>query len=105
MTLAFFIFLASSKRYVKKPASGDPLRGLLYYIAKGAGTGLKVRLTSCIAWPARLVHVLILFVFAPSHCRNTIALTLQLPFILLVRRHHSIIYELYRARSVSPAGS
>jgi dipeptide/tripeptide permease len=59
MTLAFIIFLASSKRYVKKPASGDPLRGLLYYIAKGAGTGMKVRRTSYSAWPVMLAHAYI----------------------------------------------
>jgi hypothetical protein len=44
MTLAFLIFMLSAKRYVKKPASGDSLRGLIYYIAKGAGCGIKVRI-------------------------------------------------------------
>lgn len=41
MVLAYLLFLFSAKRYVKKPASGDSLRGLIYYIRKSPTAGKK----------------------------------------------------------------
>lgn len=56
MLTAYIIFLVASPRYVKKPPSGDSLRGLVYYISKAGNAGFKGKI-AMMGWVTLLVFL------------------------------------------------
>eukprot|EP01134_Creolimax_fragrantissima_P007015 CFRG7015T1 len=65
MAIAYVIFLLGSKKYIKKPPSGDPLRGIVHYLGRFWSSGRQGK-SALSGW-------VILFIFMFLACGQSFA--------------------------------